>query len=248
MQYSQDVNVAHGKVLSGHRTWRESDKGTRRPGKRDQEGNWALLCVPALSRLELMCLCEWSNEDEGKERFLMNMNTLLSVATMATVASTACAEVDLVLTEFVADGGEFFLQEDGNQLTGVLESASGDFMLYADGADWTWCDDLTVLIANADRSSVLVQIGGYSDLGAMHRFTWPAGANGVNGTVGGGLVVTGSIDVTGYYLFLGNGYLSGGPGYWEGAIALEGSIAAVPVPGTIALVGLGGLVARRRRA
>ena len=75
-----------------------------------------------------------------------------------------------------------------------------------------------------------------------------ATAAGAAGTESGGVIDIGGIDVSGYYLFLGNGYTSGGDGVWTGTINLGGSIAHVPAPGALALLGLGGLVTRRRRS
>jgi MYXO-CTERM domain-containing protein len=48
-------------------------------------------------------------------------------------------------------------------------------------------------------------------------------------------------------VYLGNGYGAGGTsGTWTGSITLLG-VTAVPAPGAIALLGLAGLVGRRRR-
>lgn len=122
----------------------------------------------------------------------------------------------------------------------------GDFILNF-GESFTWADDLTIMIASEDMSSLHMQIGGYTDFGASYRFTWPTGASGDPGTHGGGTIDIGGIDCSGYYVWMGNGYSSGGDGNWTGDIYLEG-ISYVPAPGAIALLGLGGLVARRRRA
>ena len=177
----------------------------------------------------------------------MKVHTLLGVAAVASMATVASADVDLVFSGFVAAGANFTLM-DANGLSGSLDSADGAFSLDVAGENYTWCDDLTVMIANADLSYLHVQLGGYSDFGATSRFTWPTGADGAAGATGGGHVDMGGIDVSGYYVWLGNGYGSGGDGTWTGVIDLNGSIAYVPAPGALALLALGGLVARRRRA
>ena len=49
-------------------------------------------------------------------------------------------------------------------------------------------------------------------------------------------------------VWIGNGYgAAGTSGTWTGSITLLG-VTAVPAPGAIALVGLAGLVGRRRRS
>ena len=174
-------------------------------------------------------------------------HTLLGVAAAASLAAVASADLNMTLDGFTAAGAQFGMYQsyalDADH--GFLESVNGDFMLDADGENWTWCDDLCVLIANEDLSDLHVQIGGYSDFGATNRFTWEFGSSGDAGTAGGGNIDVGGIDCTGYYVWIGNGYSSGGAGTWSGGIDLIGTI---PAPGALALLGLGGLVARRRRA
>lgn len=164
----------------------------------------------------------------------------------AVLASAATAEIDLVFENFQAAGTQFSMT-DMNALAGSLDSANGDFIMNF-GENFTWADDLTVLIANEDLSELHVQIGGFSDFGAANRFVWPTGASGDPGTAGGGLVETGGIDVSGYFLWIGNGYASGGTGDWSGSITLGGSLVHVPAPGALALLGMAGLAGRRRRA
>jgi len=164
----------------------------------------------------------------------------------AVLASSATAEIDLVFTNFIAAGSQFS-QTDSNALSGSIDQADGLFVLNS-GENFTWADDLTVIIASEDLSVLHMQIGGFSDYGATHRFSWPTGASGDPGTEAGGIIDIGGIDVTGYYMFLGNGYASGGDGDWTGSIELLGSVAHVPAPGALALLGLAGLAGRRRRA
>jgi hypothetical protein len=133
-------------------------------------------------------------------------------------------EVLVEFTEFTAAGYAFFLY-DADPLMGSFSGAVGDFTMLYDGLNYTWCDDLCLLIANADLSEVLVQVGGFSNTGALNRFSWPDGSSSAGGTVGGGSVdFGGDIDVTGYYLYLGNGYSSGGDGVWTGSIQMLGSV------------------------
>ena len=176
-------------------------------------------------------------------------HTILGAVAAASIAGAASADISITFENFIAPGAQFEMlgDENGDVLSGSIESAVGDFVMNTAGEDFTWCDDLTVMIANDDLSDLYMQIGGYSDFGAAYRFTWPTGASGDAGTVGGGIAIEGeSIDVSGYRLWLGNGYASGGNGDWSGAIDL-GGISFVPAPGALALLGLAGVSARRRR-
>ncbi|MEC9233545.1 MAG: hypothetical protein VX403_06500, partial [Planctomycetota bacterium] len=112
---------------------------------------------------------------------------------------------------------------------------------------------LTILIANESLTEILFQVGGYTSYANivspdtnLGHFFWEFGAGAAPGTSGGGIVDVGGIDVTGWYLYLGHGYGLGGEGFWSGSIDLQGSV--VPAPGAIALFGLAGFAARRRRA
>jgi len=132
-------------------------------------------------------------------------------------------EVPLSFTEFTAAGASVSLV-DAEVLFGSFSGALGDFVLVEDGIDYTYCDDLMVLVANADLTDLLLQVGGFSSFGATHRFGWPLGGSSAAGTVGGGNVdFGGDIDVSGYFLWLGNGYGGGGDGVWTGTIDLLGN-------------------------
>jgi MYXO-CTERM domain-containing protein len=172
-------------------------------------------------------------------------HTILGAVAAASLAGAASADINLTFENFIAAGTQFS-PASMDTLSGSIDSALGAFTLNS-GENFTWADDLTVMIANDDLSELHMQIGGYSDFGATHRFTWPTGASGDPGTAAGGTVDIGGIDVTGYKLWLGNGYASGGPGDWTGAIDLVGSVSYVPAPGALALLGLAGVSARRRR-
>jgi hypothetical protein len=176
-------------------------------------------------------------------------HTILGAVAAASLAGAASADINLTFDNFIAAGAQFSMTDDGagnSDLAGTVDSALGAFTLNS-GENFTWADDLCVMIANDDLSELHMQIGGYSDFGATHRFVWPTGASGDPGTAAGGTVDIGGIDVTGYKLWLGNGYGSGGDGDWSGGIDLVGSVEYVPAPGALALLGLAGVSARRRR-
>ena len=175
--------------------------------------------------------------------------TILGAVAAASLAGVASADISLDFENFIAAGANFNMMSDanGDTLDGSITDAVGDFVLNS-GENFTWADDLCVMIANEDLSELYMQIGGYSDFGAAYRYTWPTGASGDAGTAGGGVAMAGeNIDVSGYKLWLGNGYASGGNGDWTGSIDLAG-ISFVPAPGALALLGLAGIAGRRRRA
>lgn len=195
---------------------------------------------------------EWEREDVNSYHVRMTSGVVLcasSVGLAAVMASTAAADYSMDVVDFVASGFEFYeWTEDGEYLMGSLDDAVGAFVLNEDAENLTWCDDLTVLIADADFDDIFIQIGGYSDTGATYHFGWPFGSDGAEGTNGGGDVDIGDLVVDGYKLYLGNGYLGGGDGNWTGTIDLNGSIAIVPATGSLALLGFAGIVLRRRRS
>lgn len=182
-------------------------------------------------------------------RFCLGRSASIFVASAAFTGfgfgSAVYGDIDLIFGDIGYIGFEFGLVEEA--IEGSLTNAFGDFVLVEAGEDFTWADDLTVLIANEDLTDVLVQIGGFSDTGASIRYSWPTGAAGDAGTVGGGDVPIEPIDVSGYSLWIGNGYAQGGLGIWSGSIGLSG-ITAVPLPGTLAVFGLAAPLVRRRRA
>ena len=173
----------------------------------------------------------------------MKAHTLIGLAAVTALGSAATADFTYSF-DVDASAFQFELQNEG-PLEGFLESVGGNFFM-VEGAGNTWADDLTVLIADESLTNIYVQIGGYSDIGAEYRYLWPQGASGLPFTQGGGYIEGINLDVTGYYVYIGNGYMGGGPAFWTGEIDLRGSV--VPAPGALAVLGFAGLAGRRRRA
>lgn len=170
----------------------------------------------------------------------------IGVAAVTAFGSAAVADIDLSFTDFEAVGANY-VQYAPNTLEGTLNAFDGEFVLTEDGLNFTYADDFSILIANADLTDILVQMGGYSNFGADNYFTWTSGGSSAAGTQGGGFIDAGPIDVTGYYVWIGNGYGGGGAGIWTGTVDMIGDVSFVPAPGALALLGLAGLASRRRR-
>lgn len=140
-------------------------------------------------------------------------------------------------------------------LTGVSVSATLDA-----STNDTFADDLALYIDLSPLSTGgLLQVGGFTSLGATERYTWATGASANAGTaVADTVTLAAPITFTGAAsdpaIWLGNGY--GDPdatGTWTGSITLTGlSTSPVPEPGALWLMAAGGIgiVGRlvRRRA
>jgi MYXO-CTERM domain-containing protein len=163
------------------------------------------------------------------------------------LAGAASADVTYSFESFVAAGSEFFEIFAAGELVGTLTGVSVDAVLLADGADFTWADDLSIMVGAADLSTINLQAGGLSNYGAAEKIFWSNGASGAAGTT---VVDTRSLvtplDISALTVFLGNGYSFGGATEWGGSITLIG-VDVVPAPGALALLGLAGLAGSRRR-
>jgi hypothetical protein len=170
----------------------------------------------------------------------------------AAVAGTASADVTVTFTNQTWTGFNFTdLSAIYGGFTGTLTGVSVNATLNA-STSFTYADDLCVYVDIAPLGTGgLLQVGGFSNLGASQRLSWANGGSSAPGTtvidsksvnpiVFGGSAADAKI-------WLGNGYgAAGTSGTWTGSITLIG-VNAVPAPGAIALVGLAGLAGRRRR-
>ena len=170
----------------------------------------------------------------------------------AAVAGTASADVTVTFTNQTWTGFNFTdLSAAYGGFTGTLTGVSVNATLNA-STNFTYADDLCVYVDIAPLGTGgLLQVGGFTNLGASQRVSWANGGSSAPGTtvidsksvnpiVFGGSAADAKI-------WLGNGYgAAGTSGTWTGSITLIG-VNAVPAPGAIALVGLAGLAGRRRR-
>jgi hypothetical protein len=132
--------------------------------------------------------------------------------------------------------------------TGTLTGVSVNATLNASVA-YTYADDLCVyvdvILLGLDG---LLQVGGFSNLGAVQRLSWANGGASAPGTT---VIDTKSVNPIVFgglgapNIWVGNGYgASGTSGTWTGSITLIG---VVPAPGAVALLGFVGLSRSRRR-
>ncbi|MEY4535528.1 MAG: hypothetical protein RLZZ246_1846 [Planctomycetota bacterium] len=174
----------------------------------------------------------------------------------AAVAGTASADITITLTNQTFTGFSFQQIADyagGQQIVGTLTGAAINVTLNASTA-YTYADDLCVYVDIEPLSSAgLLQMGGFSNLGAAQRYFWPNGGSSAPGTTSVGSVnFTTALNFTGNRavdgtIWIGNGYgASGTSGTWTGTVTLFG-VNVVPAPGAMALIGLAGLAGRRRR-
>ncbi len=176
---------------------------------------------------------------------------VLGASLAAIVGSVATADVTYSFTNQTWTGFNFAEAYTAGGLSGTLTGASINVTLNA-AVNYTYADDLTVYVAGSPLAlGGALQCGGFSNLQAAQRYYWPNGGSSAPGTTSIGTKnFTTGINMTGSTnsVWIGNGYgAAGTSGTWTGSITLLG-VTAVPAPGAIALVGLAGLVGRRRRS
>ena len=169
----------------------------------------------------------------------------------AAVAGTASADVTVTFTNQTWTGFNFTdLTAAYGGFTGTLTGVSVNATLNA-STNFTYADDLCVYVDVAPLGTGgLLQVGGFSNLGATQRLSW---ANGGFSTPGTTVIDSKSVNPIVFgglgqpNIWVGNGYgASGTSGTWTGSITLIG-VNAVPAPGAVALLGVAGLAAGRRR-
>ena len=184
-------------------------------------------------------------------------NVLVAGVAVAALASAASADITVSLTNQTFTGFNFatFVDYTTTNVVGTFTGASINVTLNASVA-YTYADDLCIYVDIEPLSTAgFLQVGGFSNLSAAQRYSWPNGASSAVGTTSIGtvnfttaLVFTGNKAVDGT-VWIGNGYgAAGTSGTWSGTVTLHGIDAVpVPAPGAIALLGLAGLAGRRRR-
>jgi hypothetical protein len=178
---------------------------------------------------------------------------------------TANADITYNFTNATFTGFNFSEIFAPGTVVGSLTAVSVNATLNA-SVDFTYADDLCVYVDPAPLSTGgLLQVGGFSNLGAPRRAFWANGGSSAPGTtvidtrsvgnpgVGGAwaTAVTFTGTAADASIWLGNGYgAAGTSGTWTGSITLVG-INAVPEPTSAGLLIAGSALAvaglRRRR-
>jgi len=179
----------------------------------------------------------------------MKLHALATTGLALSISAGAAADLVINLDTFTASGFDFFLQYSAGDLTGTLSAISVDAVLVQAGVDFTWASDLAVVVSTDTLDPpYFLQVGGFSQITGVEEYT--DGLSGFSGAAG--TIVSYSYDLiaplemSDKALWLGNGYAFGGDGVWSGTVTLHG-VSQIPAPGAFALLGLAGLVARRRR-
>ena len=173
----------------------------------------------------------------------------LGASLAAIVGSVATADVTYSFTSQTWTGFNFNEAYAAGTLAGTLTGATVNATLNA-SVSYTYADDLCVYVAGSPLAlGGALQCGGFTSLNAAQRYSWANGGSDAPGTpITGTVNFTTGLNMTGSSnsIWIGNGYgAAGTSGTWTGSITLLG---VTPAPGAIALVGLAGLVGRRRRS
>jgi hypothetical protein len=202
-------------------------------------------------------------------------NALALAGVSGLAAGTANADITYTLTNQTFTGGQFLNLQAflGQEVTGTLTAVSVDATLNA-STNYTYADDLCVYVDPLPLGTGgLLQVGGFSNLGAAQRAYWANGGSSLPGTTvidtrsagnpGIGppptnlpgtwtTPLTFAGTVADARIWIGNGYAIGAStsGTWTGTITLVG-VNAVPEPTSAGLLLAGSALAaagiRRRR-
>ena len=146
----------------------------------------------------------------------------------AALVSGAAADVTYTLTNETFTGFNFVQAYGPGWPFGTLTGVRINVTLTA-STSYTYADDLCVYVAPAPLAlGGLLQCGGFSNLQAIQRYSWPNGGSSAPGTTSIGTVnFTTGIEIANsnppLSIWIGNGYgAAGTSGTWTGTITLIG--------------------------
>ena len=180
----------------------------------------------------------------------MKNTCLVSTIAIAAIAAGARADVTYSFDSLALDDLESIQAFGAGTLVGSLSAVSVNATLIQSVR--TFANDLAIYVDVPPIGNGLLQVGGYSTLGAVQRYWWNSGDSNTVGTVVNSTVTLATaIAFSGTSadrpVLLVNGFSgAGGSGTWSGSITLIG-VSEVPAPGAIALLGIAGMAAGRRR-
>lgn len=191
---------------------------------------------------------------------------ILGSALACSAVNTARADIIINLNSLPGNGtyGGFLFDQAlaPGSFTGTLTSVSNNVTLTA-STNETYADDLTIYIAPVPLTpGGLLQVGGFTSLGATQTYMWAnGGSSAVNTTSINNQSLRTPITFNSgtnanQSIWIGNGYGEAGTsGTWTGNLTLHGlnagtAPAAVPEPSSLAIIGVGavGLFLRKRLA
>jgi hypothetical protein len=185
----------------------------------------------------------------------LRLGAALAAAVVLGGLATQSAKATIVTQNFnfsalQIDGFTFFaLIPQGSLPAGsILQTVAVNATLDA-SVDDTYADDLCIYVDPLPLTAAgLLQVGGFSNLGAANRLFWANGGSPAAGTVVNDSknVSALNIDLGGAQVWLGNGYGAiGTSGTWTGTASI--SYTVIPEPAALGLLAPAGLLLGRRR-
>ena len=128
--------------------------------------------------------------------------------------------------DLMASGSEFY-DVTGDGYTGELTAVVADFVI-TESSGGTWANDFAVLFTTSDEISeetVVLQVGGLTSYGPPGtRIAWGMGGSGAPGTpVNTTINIPEPLVMDDLYVWIGQGWSTGGPSSWTGSVELVGA-------------------------
>ncbi|MBL9120041.1 MAG: hypothetical protein JNL80_09020 [Phycisphaerae bacterium] len=179
-------------------------------------------------------------------------NVLVAAALAAGVAGVAAADVKLDFGSGDYAAGDSAIIKLTN-LEGTLTGFSFSFDYVGDGFGFSWASDAGFVLNGVQYGGYDILFGGpglSSATSSAGAWSFYGGGSSGDGTYGdAGIGAAGSYVYGDSYIFeWGNNYSGSGPVSYNNVTVTLHGVSQVPAPGAIALLGLAGLVGRRRRA